>query len=185
MQRVLHPDLSATLEPTKVRSLASDRQKFGQKKVKRANDLVRMALKKLKDASMQLENVQFRDLYAHVGRPNPLNARLKELDAVVADLEEFGAFLVTMERAELAVVAGAPDARKVMDIRRNILCTSLFRLWQDHDRPLTYTTDPGTGERGGKLFDFINEVVRCLTDPPQKLNGETLRQELETFKGGD
>lgn len=177
-------DLSVGLKPATVRDTASDKRKAGQKRVKRANDLIRMALSKLNDASEQLADVRFKDPYAHIGRPNELNQRLNELQEVNARLEDFRAFLEAMERAGLAFVSGAPDARKVMDVRRSVLCTILFNLWVEHDRPLTFTTDPGTSERGGKLFDFVNDVVMCLTDPPQKLNGETLRLELQAFKGG-
>lgn len=179
------PDLPVGLKPATVRETTSDKRKAGQKKVKRANDLIRMALSKLNDASAQLADVRFKDPYAHIGRPNDLNQRLEELMDAISRLEDFRAFLDAMERAGLAFVAGAPDARKVMDVRRTVLCTLLFNLWLDHDRPLTFTTDPGTGERKGMLFDFVNDVVMCLTDPQQKLNGETLRLELQAFKGGD
>lgn len=182
---IFRSDLSVDLKGSTVREITSDRRRVGHNRVKRANDLIRMALGKLSDASAQLEPVRFKDPYVHVGRPNPLNPRLEELGDVITRLREFGAFLETMERADLAVISGAPDARKVIDVRRTVLCTHLFNLWLDHDRQLTFTTDPETSERAGKLFDFINDVVLCLTDPPQKLNGETLKQELQAFKRGD
>jgi hypothetical protein len=180
---VFRRDLSVGLKAETMRALAADRQTVGAKKVRRANDLLRMALSKLTDAQKQLENVQFSAPYSFLGRDNPLDARLAEFEVLVASLEDFTNFLSAMERAKLSRAKGTPDARKVSDVRRNFLCIDLFNLWLEHGRSLTFTTDPLTSERTGKLIDFVNDVVMRLTDPPQKLSGEAIRRELQDFIG--
>lgn len=77
---------------------------------------------------------------------------------------------------------GTPDKRRARDVRRNIVCTSIFNSWDESGRKLSYSTDPLTSERGGRLFDFVNAVVECISDPPSHLNGETVKIELDEFK---
>jgi len=97
---------------------------------------------------------------------------------LIADFREY---LEIMARNECVIHMGIPDKRRLMDVRRTMVCVAIFNYWDEHGRLLTYTTDPITSVRRGKLFDFVNAVVECISDPPSQLNGDTIRQELKVF----
>ncbi|MCV2867428.1 hypothetical protein OEW28_02170 [Defluviimonas sp. WL0002] len=162
--------------------LATDRQRVGQKKLSRAIDLVRSAEGKLHEASRLLSDIGFANPFANAGVPNPRDQRLQQFDAAIATISECNEFYVRMEQARSARYRATPDARKAADVRREILCVTLFNLWQTLGRNLTYTTDPLSGVRSGPLIEFVNDVVQCLTDPPARLNGEAIKRELEDFR---
>lgn len=52
--------------------------------------------------------------------------------------------------------------------------------------PLTYTAysdgRPG-GQRQGPLVNFIQAVVKMITEPGQNLSGETIRVDIDDFRG--
>lgn len=59
----------------------------------------------------------------------------------------------------------------------------IFKLWTEIGRPLTFTTDPITSQRGGPLIAFVNAVVQCITEPASTLTGEAIKTEIERFRG--
>ncbi len=73
----------------------------------------------------------------------------------------------------------------VRDKRRQYVVETCCYAWQDAGRPVTLTTahhaEAGK-KRKGRLFDFIQEAVARVTDPPTQLSGETLRKDLDRFK---
>lgn len=87
-----------------------------------------------------------------------------------------------MAKEEQVFYTGMPDKRLTTDIRRTIVCVTIFNFWDEAKRKLTYTTAPATSERGGELIDFVNAVVLCMTDPPCRLSGEVIKAGLEVFK---
>lgn len=182
--RKLSGDLRSTFQPDPrllQPELAADRKKAGQKKFKQANDLVRSAEDKLRRASIILKDIGFVDPFVHTGMPNPGTQRLEAFETARQVLAECGFFFSVMEREGYARLLSTPDARKATDVRRTILCVTLFNLWLDLERKLTYTTDPISGERKGSLIEFVNDVVERLTDPSTRLSGEAIKRELDDF----
>ncbi len=156
--------------------------KAGQKKLARANDLMRSAQGKLFEASKIMESLGFSNPLAYAGVRNPSGRHLSELVSTLESLKECRDFYETMERSELAYFLGTPDLRKASDERRTILCITIFNLWLDLERDLGYTTDPNSGERTGPLIEFVNDVVECMTEPPSRLSGEAIKRELDDFR---
>ncbi len=75
------------------------------------------------------------------------------------------------------------DKRAVSDQRRTIVLTCLFEFWTQAGRKLTVTTDPyDNNRRKGPLVEFVNAVVRCITDPSQELSGDVIFDEATHFK---
>lgn len=77
------------------------------------------------------------------------------------------------------------DKRKVMDKRRQYVVESCCHVWLDGGRPLTYTTvSDGSkrGQRHGPLIEFIQAVVRMITQPSRELSGETIRVDIDHFR---
>lgn len=56
---------------------------------------------------------------------------------------------------------------------------SIFISWTKMGRKLTYTTHPDTSERSGRLIEYVNDVVRCISTPPGRLSAETIRKEID------
>jgi hypothetical protein len=77
---------------------------------------------------------------------------------------------------------GEPDKRRIRDHRRAMVCARIFEVWRSAGRSLSYTTDPLTSERQGRLVDFVNAVVACVSEPSGSLDGETIRKDLDGFK---
>jgi hypothetical protein len=47
---------------------------------------------------------------------------------------------------------------------------------------VSYTTEPTTSARTGELFEFVNSIVACVTDPVAQISGSTLRKDLDEYK---
>ncbi len=77
------------------------------------------------------------------------------------------------------------DKRFSRDKRRQYIVESCCHIWKDAGRPLTYTTysdgRPG-GQRQGPLINFIQAVVKMITEPGQILSGETIRVDIDGFR---
>ncbi|WP_170756102.1 hypothetical protein [Ruegeria lacuscaerulensis] len=77
------------------------------------------------------------------------------------------------------------DKRFSRDKRRQYIVESCCHIWKDSGRPLTYTTysdgRPG-GQRQGPLINFIQAVVKMITEPGQILSGETIRVDIDGFR---
>jgi hypothetical protein len=160
------------------------RRKKGQKELARANDLIRSAEGKLLAASKILRDLGFKSDFSHVGMPNPGKGHVRKFKIATQTVTESRNFFESMERFEMVTFVGTPDARKASDVRRTILCVTIFNMWLDVDRELTYTTDPVSSERTGPLIEFVNDVVQCMTEPPSRLSGEAIKRELEDFRRG-
>lgn len=75
------------------------------------------------------------------------------------------------------------DKRTVTDQRRTIVLTCLFEFWSRAGRNLSVTTDPyDNARRKGQLVEFVNTVVRCITEPSRELSGDTILDELTLCK---
>lgn len=178
LRSVLRPQLKLS-QP----DIAPARRKKGLKELGRANDLLRSAEGKLQAAEKILNNLRFTNDFGHTGMPNPGDRRLEEFRTAIQTIEECSDFFKTMEQYDMATALGTPDARKSTDVRRTILCVTIFNLWSDLERNLTYTTNPVSGERTGPLIDFVNDMVHCMTAPPSRLSGEAIKRELDDFLG--
>ncbi|MCA0930462.1 hypothetical protein [Ruegeria profundi] len=77
------------------------------------------------------------------------------------------------------------DKRFSRDKRRQYIVESCCYIWKDAGRPLTYSTysdgRPG-GQRQGPLVNFIQAVVKMITEPGQNLSGETIRVDIDDFR---
>jgi hypothetical protein len=73
--------------------------------------------------------------------PNPGKGRVKKFKIATQIVMESRNFFEQMERDEMVTFFGTPDARKPSDVRRTILCVTIFNLWLDIDRELPYPGD--------------------------------------------
>ncbi len=179
--RKLQSFLKSDFDPRIHEELPPKVPKGGREALKAAKHLA-AAGRELDKAQAILEQLHFRDMYGHTGRPNPAEKYRQDLLEAVAAVRAFERFVKVMERERYVVFKGTPDARAIRDLRREAVCFTAFGLWSDLDRPLTYTTDPLTSERGGKLFSFIQDVVSCVTEPMSLPSDAALRADLERFK---
>ena len=151
--------------------------------VKAADQLASVRVK-LEKVQALVTDVRFRGPRDFpIGPPMGTN-HLESLAELLEEIASLESFYRTMAREDLCSVVGSPDKRLEKDVRREMVCTAIFGCWFDLDRRLTYTTDPITSARSGKLFEFANDVVRCVTDPPTALSGEALKAELDSFRSG-
>lgn len=165
--------------------LTDARRKAGQKKLARVNDLNRIAAGKLREAAQLLKELRFPNDIGHFVGPNIAGRRLDEFDAALATLDECSQFFKAMLEEGRVWTSSTPDARTVVDVRREVVCVTLFNLWLDLERKPTFTTDPVSGERTGHLIEFVGDVSLHLTEPPVRLSGEAIKRELSSFKGSD
>ena len=107
----------------------------------------------------------------------------KDYDQVLRDVE-------TLHR-KLKIIAETPDAaldlrpsdrRAVGDLRRTAVLSCLFAFWESAGRKLTITNDAVQNRRSGLLIDFVNAVVRSITEPSSTLSSETIHDELKRYK---
>ena len=154
----------------------------GAAEVKIAIKALREAEAKLKQAADTLAQLRFKNPFSNTGMPNPSSSNLKLFSDGRMAVSNFREYIEIMARNELVAFTGHPDKRQISDVRRNIICTAIFNFWLDCDRSLTFTTDPLTSERSGRLIDFVNAVTECITDPPTKMDGDAIRREIEQFK---
>lgn len=164
--------------------LSEVRQRRGRHELQTLVKRLSSASKALADAETILEPVSVRNLYAYVGVPNPERAHRDALKQAENAITAALSFYLVAAREDLAFYTAHPDKRQVHDIRREIVCTGIFNAWEDAGRRLSFTTDPITSERGGPLLEFVNAVVECITDPPTRLTGETIKTEIKRYKGG-
>lgn len=79
------------------------------------------------------------------------------------------------------------DKRNISDGRRRGVVDTCCYAWHDAGRPVTYTTNSegARDRRGGRLIEFIQAVVRMVTDPPSRLSGETIRKDIDRWQPDD
>jgi hypothetical protein len=181
--------LSITLDMALSKELHITQYELGPARVKRGVRELQSAIKELSAAEKKLrkvetilQGVKFKHLFRHTRMPHPAIQRVEEFAIGNEAITRFRLFLEAMAREELVFYTGMPDKRLTTDIRRNIVCVAIFNFWDEAGRKLSYTTAPGTSERGGELVNFVNAVVLCMTDPPCRLSGEVIKAELEDFK---
>lgn len=140
------------------------------------------AKREIERAQAVLDQLTFKNMFSHTGMPNPADQYRKDLANAADAVSKFENYVGVMERRGFVVFKATPDARAIRDIRREAICFKVFGLWSALERPLTYTTDPLTSRRGGKLFAFIQDVVSCVTEPMTILSDAALRDDLDRFK---
>lgn len=152
------------------------------KEVKAAISELRAAQKKLMSARQRIDTIRFRNPFAHTGTQNASVGQIENFDLAISDVTYFREYLEVMMRGGLISFREISDKRRIRDERRRVVCWFIFTFWQEIGRKLSYTTDPDTSERTGPLVDFVNSVVACISDPPAKISGETIKSEMEEFK---
>ena len=154
----------------------------GAREARKAIDALEKAEKQIERARDHLAQLRFRNEWAHCGVPDPGDQHMAGFLEGSRAIAEFRHFLQVMAREQLVTFTDVPDKRRVKDLRRDIVTTTIFNFWDERGRTLTITTDPDSGERSGELVRFVNAVVACLTDPPCRLHGETIFLDLKAFK---
>lgn len=91
-------------------------------------------------------------------------------------------FLKNADQSTTPYFRGIADKRLERDDRRIMVCRAIFRIWEASGRRVTMTTDTDNSERLGDLINFLNATVGMVTSPPARLNGETIRAEIDSFK---
>ncbi|MGC9371244.1 MAG: hypothetical protein ACP5DX_17040 [Paracoccaceae bacterium] len=159
---------------------AAKKERGGREAQKAIKDLKR-AEKAVAKAREAVDLLRFSNPYAHTGMPNPAEQHLASFISAADNIADFRKYLETMTRAELVGYGDHPNRRKARDLRKEIVCWTVFGFWEERGRPLSFTTDYKTSERGGDLFAFVNAIVECMTDPPTQISGETLKRDLGLF----
>lgn len=182
--------LSRKLDMALPKELHIAQIEFGDARVEKGVKQLQLAIRELESVRNKLSKVhnllgeiKLKNMFSHTGMPSPANAHLERFDDIIKGIADFASYLDTMARHKQAVYTGVPDRRRISDIRRSIVCTSIFNFWGESGRQLTYTTNTQNSKRGGELFDFVNAVVRLMTSPACDLSGEAIKFELKAFKG--
>lgn len=158
--------------------------------IKRAQEAMRDAAEDILSASERMvrgiERLEALDTQAAGNRKGAarFTALLADYELVLQDIETLHRRLRFLAEApDVALDLQPADKRKVPDLRRNEVLGCLFVFWSQAGRPLSVTTDPiDNSRRTGALVEFVNAVVRCLTDPRSDLSGDTIFTELVAFK---
>ncbi|PUB09594.1 hypothetical protein [Yoonia sediminilitoris] len=161
-----------------------ERRRVGKVKLAEISRLMAIADGKLQKALRILDDVGFSNPFAHAGMPNPADRYREEFENAVCAIDECRRFFNAAESEDLARFLATPDGNKAVDMRRTILCVTLFNLWLDLGRSVTYTTDNILEERTGPLIEFVRDVIFCLSDPPTRHNGEAVKREIDAFNRG-
>lgn len=111
---------------------------------------------------------------------------LKKLETATTSIPDVIEDIRRIHGTPGAVAEMSPrDKRFSRDKRRQYIVESCCYIWKDAGRPLTYTTysdgRPG-GQRQGPLINFIQAVVKMITEPGQILSGETIRVDIDGFR---
>ena len=117
------------------------------------------------------------------GRLEKLRADVAQVDEVLQGLE---AQIDALKGIPDSVAARVPDDKgETLDGRRKYVVFSCCYIWRDAGHRVSYTTDPSSvsgSTRKGPLIDFVNAVVRRVTDPPNELSPETIRRHIDDWK---
>lgn len=90
-----------------------------------------------------------------------------------------------IQRPGSAADMSPSDKRKSQDKRRQYVVETCCYAWAEAGSEVTYTTYSDgrpDGQRHGPLIEFIQTVVEMITDPSQKLSGETIRKDIDGFR---
>ncbi|MFC3614539.1 hypothetical protein ACFORG_12265 [Lutimaribacter marinistellae] len=162
--------------------LVAPKKDRGAREAQRAMNDLRRAEKAIDKAHEVIDQLRFSNAFANTGMPNPAEHHLARFREGVEAISDFRQYLETMKRINGISYADEPDRRKARDFRKEIVCWTIFTFWTERGLPLKFTTDPIRSERGGDLFDFVNEIVECMTDPPTRISGETLKFDLKRYQ---
>lgn len=194
--RQLSQELSGVLE----NDLQLPQPEFGQDRRDRAIKELDRAIKDLEKARVQLnkasaalDKIAISNPLARIGAENPVLTHFKNYSDGKAAIEDFLVFLRGVERNTrsettdhaaftYSVSHTDTDKRRVKDVRREIVVTQIFNMWERSGRKLRYTTDPITSERRGELVEFVNDVVIYLTEPATSIDTDTIKKDLDDFK---
>ena len=157
--------------------------------IKKGKKELLIVLKHLKEADERLKNalavLQTLTFANGDSDPDPADtsvARIASLNATRKEIQKALEFYAEKGAQELVAYTTTPDARKIPDLRRDMICNMLFSFWLALGRRLTYTTNPvENSKREGELFLFINDVVKYLSEGTQTLGGEMLKARLKVF----
>jgi len=175
--RLLHPEFQITGITGPMAQLVR-----GPKELQKGLSKLRRAEKSLTDALEHFDQVTIVDPHGRNGPENPFVTFRHRLHAALSNVQIVEQIFRKNAVTRTVVFNGTPDRRKVRDERRWSVCCAVFDFWKMTGRKLTFTTDPATGERRGALFDFVNAITACLTDPAAKLSGHTIYDELKDYK---
>lgn len=161
----------------------SERQKTQEHKgvhtaLMAARELI-AAEERLARATSEIANIQF--------MPDLLSLKVviddhrNALNFSRESMAEVRRFLEVMSRVQQVRVDEIPDGDGIVDLRREIVCVSIFKCWLDANRMLTFTTHPITSERSGAVIMFCQAVVECITEPQTRLPGELINAELDAY----
>jgi hypothetical protein len=107
----------------------------------------------------------------------------KDYDRALRDVETLHRKLrILGDTPDVALDLRPEDKRGISDLRRTAVLSCLFAFWEREGRTLSVTTDPIDNCRKGQLIEFVNAVVRSVTDPSSELSGDVIRDELKLFK---
>lgn len=194
--RQLSKELSGVLEndlKLPQSEFRQDRRDRAIKELDRAIKDLEKATVQLNKASAALDKIAISNPLARIGAENPVLTHFKNYSDGKAAIEDFLAFLrgvarnirsETTDHAAFNYSVGhiCIDKRRVKDVRREIVVTQIFNMWERSGRKLSYTTDPITSERRGELFEFVNDVVACITEPSTSIDTATIKKDLDDFK---
>jgi hypothetical protein len=107
----------------------------------------------------------------------------KDFDQVLRDVETLHRKLrILSDTPDVALELRPEDKRGISDLRRTAVLACLFSFWKREGRTLSVTTDPIDNHRKGQLIEFVNSVVRFITDPSSDLSGDVIHDELTKYK---
>lgn len=185
--KLLSGSLGAALEVRLAPHLPVDEaasRKAGKKNVKEVMTLLsktRRSLDEAKELVQELEPVSGLRL-AHDALAQRFIGRVGVLAEVVAGLERLGRHLGGDE--DLVEAIKLVNAGKTEDSVRQHVMGIIFAAWERQGRKTSFTTDPQTSQRRGVIFDFVNAVLVCITEPSRPLSNDTIVKELQIWRKG-
>lgn len=154
----------------------------GASEVGKAIRHIEAAQKQLLKVEEILSQIEFGAL---ISTNNPLVTSSEEQSNHLAAVEALEGFKVQLDKmvAEQKVIfKGIPDKRRMRDLRRELICADIFRLWEQVGRKVSSTTNPLISEREGPLIAFVNDIVALVTEPSTRLSGETIHSDIARYR---
>lgn len=174
----------ALLRSTKIRGISFEPNSPELAKERMASVLkdLRAAEKKISSAADLVHTIEFNNIkYDKDNHDTGYYIRSKLLDL---KLQLIGSLNLceSLSKGNISELKWRQKKQRRSDYTRGFVCRAIFSAWEKAGRPLSYTSDPITNERKGRLIEFTNEVVACVSTPPSRLHGETIRKEIEAYK---
>ncbi|MGE5303530.1 MAG: hypothetical protein ACM3TN_09400 [Alphaproteobacteria bacterium] len=153
----------------------------GPKELEKGLAKLRRAEKSLADALEHFDQLTIIDPHGRNGSENPFVTFRHRLRGALGDVQRIHQIFRKNAATRSVSFDATPDRRMVRDERRSSVCYAVFHFWKMSGRKLTFSTDTISGERKGALFDFVNAITACVTDPAAKLSGHTIYDELKAY----